>query len=77
MELAGWYQHSDVFVMPSYYETFGISAAEALAFGTPVVAFKVVGLSEVVQDGQTGILVDSGDVTGLDPSTAGLLKRLV
>lgn len=44
--------------MPSYIETFGVAAVEAMARSKPVVASRVGGLPEVVKDGQTGILVD-------------------
>lgn len=50
-------------VMPSRWEPFGISAIEAMALGTPVIASKTGGLPEVV--GEVGILVDVDDVRGL------------
>ena len=44
--------------MPSYYESFGMVAAEAQACGTPVIASVVGGLQNVVSDGYTGIHVE-------------------
>jgi glycosyltransferase involved in cell wall biosynthesis len=55
----------DVLVMPSRWEGFGLVAAEAMAAGLPVIGTRVAGLSEVVVDGQTGVLVDREDVVGL------------
>lgn len=51
----------DVFAMPSLFEGFGLTAAEAMAAGCPVVASAADGLREIVIDGHTGILVPCGD----------------
>ncbi len=55
-------QHSDVFLLPSALEGFGLSALEALSCGVPVVASRAGGLVEVVEEGQTGFLCPVGDV---------------
>jgi D-inositol-3-phosphate glycosyltransferase len=58
-ELAVWYAAASVVAVPSYNESFGLVAAEALATGTPVVAAAVGGLSTVVVTEQNGLLLDS------------------
>jgi D-inositol-3-phosphate glycosyltransferase len=51
--------------MPSYYESFGMVALEAMACGSPVVASRVGGLTTTVRDGVTGLLVPEGDAPAL------------
>ena len=50
----------DLIVLPSHREAFGLALVEAMARGVPVIATRVGGLPEVVDDGVTGILVEPG-----------------
>jgi glycosyltransferase involved in cell wall biosynthesis len=52
------YSIMDVVAVPSRVEGFGLTALEAMAAGRPVVASRIGGLSEIIEDGQTGILVE-------------------
>ncbi|HVP04544.1 MAG TPA: glycosyltransferase [Dehalococcoidia bacterium] len=55
--LPRYYNAASICVVPSYYESFGLVALEAMACGVPVIASRVGGLKETVRDGQTGYLV--------------------
>lgn len=55
--LPDFYSAADVYVLPSYSESFGLAALEAMACGTPVVVSRVGGLKTFINDGETGYLI--------------------
>ena len=63
--LRDYYLAADVTVLPSYYESFGMVALEAMACGSPVIGSRVGGLATTVRDGVTGFLVPDGDAPAL------------
>jgi N-acetyl-alpha-D-glucosaminyl L-malate synthase BshA len=65
---------ADLFLLPSQNESFGLSALEALASGTPVIASKAGGLLEVVRDGDTGVLCPVGDVDAMAQAAVAILS---
>ena len=71
--LGGYLERAAVVVCPSHREGYGVVAREALAYGRPVVASAVGGLTDVVKDGVTGILVPPQDPDAL----RGAIERLL
>lgn len=65
---------SDVFLLPSANESFGLAALEAMACEVPVVSSNVGGLPEVNLEGETGYLCEVGDVTAMAKATCSILK---
>jgi D-inositol-3-phosphate glycosyltransferase len=65
-----YYAAADVCAMPSFYESFGMVAIEAMACGTPVVASRAGGMQFTVSDGETGYLVAPGDEAALADAIA-------
>ncbi len=72
---AGLMPALDVLVLPSHQEPFGTVLAEAMNAGTPVVATRVGGLAEVVEDGVTGRLVAPGDPAALAEAVLDVLAH--
>ncbi len=65
---------ADIFLLPSELESFGLAALEAQACEVPVIATRIGGIPEVVNDGESGYLSEIGDV---DKMAADTLKLLV
>jgi len=71
--LAGWYAAADLLIVPSRHEGFGRVIVEAMATGTPVIAFAVGGIPEVIEADQQGRLVAAGDEVAMTEAVGKLL----
>jgi len=74
-DLASIYASLDVFVLPSLSEGMPLAVMEAMAAKRPVIATRVGAIPKMVKDQQTGLLVDAGDITGLQSAISLLLDR--
>jgi glycogen synthase len=74
-DLAALYAAADVVVVPSRYEPSGLVVREAQAAGAAVVATRTGGIVEAVRDGETGMLIEPGDVHALTDAIALLLAH--
>lgn len=73
-EMMARYSDAHIFINASFYESFGMPVAEAMACGLPVVATRVGGVPEIVEDGVSGLLVRPGDPAGLGKAIELLIK---
>lgn len=74
VELAQWYSEADVFVNPTYEETFGLTTVEAQACGAPVVVYCTDGCPETVAL-ENGVLVRKGDLEGLEAAVRTIIEN--
>lgn len=64
-EITSLYRRSDLFLLPSYHESFGNVFVEALQYGTPCIGTDVGGIREIISHGKNGFLVDGGDIDSI------------
>lgn len=64
-DVSSYYAASDVYVMPSRWESFGLVFLEAMNYRKPVLSTTTQAIPEVVADGETGLLCENGDVDTL------------
>ncbi len=69
-----YYREAELFALPSLFEPFGMTALEAMACATPVVASKFGGIRNVIESGRNGLLVDSENDTEFAEAMVGLLS---
>ena len=67
--------YSDLFILPSETESFGLAALEAMMMKVPVISSNTGGLSEVNVEGKTGFLFDVGDIDGMAKKSIELLNN--
>jgi glycosyltransferase involved in cell wall biosynthesis len=73
-ELVQWYQRASIFVAPSLWDNSPNTVYEAMSCGTPVIATRVGGIPELVDDGVTGLLVPPRDAHALADALIDLLR---
>src|SRR3989344_963064 len=67
------YCNSDIFILPSYYESFSLVLLEAMASGLPIITTNISALPELIKDNENGFLIEKGDYKKL----AGYILELV
>lgn len=69
-----YYQQASIFVLPSVFEPFGMTAVEAMACGTPVIASKFAGIKDVISHEQNGLLINPKNIEEFADAMIMLLK---
>ena len=73
-QVRDYLSNADLLLLPSQSESFGLTALEAMACEVPVIATRVGGIPELVEDGECGYLFEIGDVNGMAQTAQRLLN---
>ncbi len=73
-DLKKLFRKSDLFVLPTSKESFGMVIIEAMSQGTPVVASNIGGIPRIIKNGKEGLLIDPNDETELSDAVVRILK---
>jgi len=74
-KLVFYYQQAEIFVLPSIFEPFGMTALEAMACGIPVIASELGGIKVVLSSGENGLLVNPSNISEFADAMISLLKN--
>ena len=74
MDLVPWLSAANLMLLPSAQESFGLAALEGMACEVPVIASRVGGLPEIIEDGVTGFLRDKDDLDGMAAQGVAVLR---
>ncbi len=74
-EIARLLKSSDLFVLPSLREAFGLAIVEAMDVGIPVIGSNTGGIPEIIEDGKTGLLVEPKDLESLKDKILQLIEN--
>ncbi len=69
-----WLRALDIFVLPSLHEGFPMAIIEAMAAGRPIIATRVGGVPELIEDGREGLLVEAGQASALGQAVDRLVR---
>ena len=68
-DIERWYQALTLYIAPQRWEGFGLTPLEAMASGVPVVAADVGAFSELIEQGETGVVIPAGDLSAMIAAT--------
>lgn len=74
-ELSSLFNKCDIFCMPSYFEAYGLVFIEALTYGLPCIGRNAFEMSNFIQDGETGFLINDDNIEDLSDKMYSLLKN--